>query len=137
MNTILKTGSTGRHTNNKSIDNIIDSKISMINKYLETKVSKDGDKMTGDLNMDNHQITNVRYPDSKRDVVNLQYCEDFVAHTQLEQGKNFLSINGGSMVGILNMNNNGIINVKDPEKRIQMSLIKDIVTTFLVMQVVF
>ena len=109
---ILKTGSSGRRTRNKNIDKIIDSKISMIDKYLETKVSKDGDEMTGDLNMDNHRITNVKYPDSKRDAVNLQYCEDFVAHKQFEQGKNFFSIKGGSVTGILDMTNNRIINVR-------------------------
>ena len=116
MSTILKTGSTGRRTRNKNIDKIIDSKISMINKYLETKVSKDGDKMTGDLNMSNRCITNVRYPNAERDAVNRKYCDDFFTHTQSEQGKNFLSIHGGSMAGILNMNNNHISNVKDPEE---------------------
>ena len=79
MSTILKTGSTGRRTSNKNIDNIIDSKISVINRYLETKVSKGGDEMTGDLNMDKHRITNVIDPVEDGDVINKGYCHDFVS----------------------------------------------------------
>ena len=58
---ILKTGGTTRKPTSDNCRKI-DSKISTINKYNETKVNKIGDKMLGDLDLSNNRIINIRDP---------------------------------------------------------------------------
>ena len=77
--TILKTGSLTRKPT-RDISKKIDSKLSTINKVIETKVNKVGDKMTGNLNMSNNRITNVKDPEEDTDVINKGYCQDFFSY---------------------------------------------------------
>lgn len=41
-------------------------------------INEDGDKMTGDLDMNNHTLTNVRDPVKDGDVINLKYFQEGV-----------------------------------------------------------
>ena len=77
MSTISKTGGSSKNDNNTKI---LDSKIAMIAKYLDTKVNKSGSVMTGDLDLGKNRITYVKDPEDDGDAVNKGYCLDLVSH---------------------------------------------------------
>ena len=126
MYTISKTGSMENRSNdNENIDEIINSKISVINKYLETKVSKSGDVMTGNLNMHNNHIINVKDPEAAGDVITKRYCDENINSTYdnlknvisqvvssvLEVKNNMVRIHGEHMKGTLDMGGHRITSV--------------------------
>jgi hypothetical protein len=133
MSTISKTGSVGKPTRgdkNKIISNL-SSKISLINKYLETKVNKAGDVMTGNLNMNNNHIINVKDPEADGDVVTKRYCEerissaceilkkDIISQVEHDRSKirhsSMLLNHGDSMKGTLDMGSHRITGVNYPD----------------------
>lgn len=74
------------------------------------KVNKAGDTMTGDLDMQQHTVTNVKDPVSDTDVVTLGYFNDNKDDTS---GK-YLPTAGGTMGGNIDMTGNKIVNVPNP-----------------------
>jgi hypothetical protein len=102
----------------------------LINKYLEAKVSKAGDVMTGNLNMNNNLIINVKDPEADGDVVTKRYCEerissagnllknDIISKVEREESRirnNMVRIHGDSMKGTLDMGGHRITRVNYPD----------------------
>ena len=79
---------------------------SFLLKEFDKKVSKNGDSMTGDLDMQTNFIHSTAIPNNNSDLVNKKYVDDSDATK--------LSLNGGSMSGDVNMQNHKLVNLKDP-----------------------
>ena len=77
----------------------------------------DGTKaMTGNLNMNNHSIQNVKDPVNEYDNINKKYVDNKVnSKADSSDLNDYLKLDGmKAMTGNLNMNNHSIQNVKDP-----------------------
>jgi len=72
-------------------------------KTADYYVNESGDKMFGNLDMGNQNITNINDPENDGDATNKKYCED-----------NYINASGDKMTGDLNMNNHRIINTLNP-----------------------
>jgi len=124
--TILKTGGS---TRKPTIDNSkkIDSKISTMNKVIETKVNKVGDKITGNIDMSNNRIMNVNNdPRGEGDAIGYKYFREFFrnAHDNLKREihvkderikSETVQKAGDSMRGTLDMGNFGITGLNFPD----------------------
>ena len=70
--------------------------------------------MTGDLDMNNNSIINLKDPTAQSHGANKKYVDDEIAKIP-SQPQNVLKLDGSkAMTGDLDMNNNSIINLKDP-----------------------
>lgn len=87
-----------------------DKNTSNIAELKTTKVSKSGDTMSGNLDMQQNTVTNVKDPVSDTDVVTLGY---FNANKGDTSGK-YLPTAGGTMGGNIDMTGNKIVNVPNP-----------------------
>lgn len=87
-----------------------DKNTSDIAELKTTKVSKAGDTMSGNLDMQQNTVTNVKDPVSDTDVVTLGY---FNANKGDTSGK-YLPTAGGTMGGNIDMTGNKIVNVPNP-----------------------
>ena len=84
-----------------------------LNNYLKL----DGTKaMTGNLNMNNHSIQNVKDPVNEYDSINKKYVDNKVnSKADLSDLNDYLKLDGSrAMIGNLNINNNRIQNLKSP-----------------------
>ena len=75
---------------------------------IENKVSKSGDTMLGDLNLNNHRITNLATPVTGSDSVNKEFLDNAISNLDIE---NKVSKSGNTMLGDLNLNNHRITNL--------------------------
>ena len=75
-------------------------------KEFDKKVSKTGDTVTGDLDMQTNFIHSTAIPNDNSDSVNKKYVDDVDATK--------LNLSGGNMTGNVNMQNNKLVNLKDP-----------------------
>ena len=66
---------------------------------IENKVSKTGDIMHGDLNLNNHKITNLAAPEAEADCVNKGFLKNFI---RFESGRVI-----GSTLATVGTNSNG------------------------------
>ena len=82
-----------------TLQNVVSKPINLTN-----KLSKSGDTMTGDLNMNGNSIENIGDPQSETNVVSKGYVT-----------RNLVSKYGDVMTGDLNMNGNSIENIGDPQ----------------------
>ena len=96
---------------------------------LRNKLNKSGDRMTGDLDMNNYTIVNVKTPINNSDCSSKLYCDNnfYKLYDEMAEGVSYnvalirqdmqskLNTNGGTMTGKLDMNNNAVTNVKQPE----------------------
>ena len=78
---------------------------------IENKVSKSGDTMLGDLNLNNHRITNLATPVTGSDSVNKEFLDNAISNLDIE---NKVSKSGDTMLGDLNLNNHIITNLATP-----------------------
>ena len=119
---IMKTGSSRKPTR--------DLKISTINKYIETKVNKAGDEMTGNLNMSNNRIMNVKDLESDTDAVSMGFCQDYfsvlkdeiiskverdqseIRNSDVNHSNSVLDTINKKYLQIAYLNNSGTINTK-------------------------
>ena len=73
---------------------------------LNLKLNRSGDKMDGDINMNNNFIQNIATPTSSHQVTNKSYCD-----------YNFLNRqSGGVLMGPLSMNRNDLTGIPDAPK---------------------
>ena len=79
---------------------------SFLLKEFDKKVSKSGDSMTGDLDMQINFIHSTAIPNDNSDLVNKKYVD-------AEDNKK-LNLSGGNMSGNVNMQNHKLTNLKDP-----------------------
>ena len=75
-------------------------------KKFDKKVSKTGDSMTGDLDMQTNFVRSTAIPNDNSDLVNKKYVDDADATK--------LNLFGGNMTGDINMSGNKLVNLKDP-----------------------
>lgn len=101
---------TARQTADARIEAKADANAADIANLKTEKVNKAGDTMTGDLDMQQHTVTNVKDPVSDTDVVTLGYFNDNKGDTS---GK-YLPTAGGTMGGNIDMTGNKIVNVPNP-----------------------
>lgn len=90
----------------EEIDNTANNAVSIANR----KVSKSGDTMSGNLNMDGNRITGIPRPSAGGDAVAKQDMDSYVA----QQIANKVSKAGDTMSGDLDMTNHKITNVATP-----------------------
>ena len=72
---------------------------------------KAGGLMNGNIDMNEHQIVNLRDPVNGQDAATMQYVNNFATYLQ----NNKVDYSGGTMTGILDMGDNKITGVADPE----------------------
>lgn len=101
---------TARQTADARIEGKADQNTADIAELKTTKVSKAGDTMSGNLDMQQNTVTNVKDPVSDSDVVTLRY---FTANKGDTSGK-YLPTAGGTMGGNIDMTGNKIVNVPNP-----------------------
>lgn len=101
---------TARQTADARIEGKADQNTADIAELKTTKVSKAGDTMSGNLDMQQNTVTNVKDPVSDTDVVNLKY---FNANKGDTSGQ-YLPTAGGTMGGNIDMAGNKIVNVGNP-----------------------
>src|SRR5579872_4285585 len=101
----MKSGITGKE--------YIDSKFISLSKAMKTKVDIAGDKMTGNLDMNNNRLTNVGNPIDYHDSVTKHYF-DLVIDPINRNVKSKVNVEGDSMLGELDMNWYAVTNVKFP-----------------------
>ena len=76
--------------------------------YVDTKVDKSGDTMSGILNMNNNKITGLADPTNAQDAVSKSYVKSFTRNT-------FLKIDGTNiMEGNLSLNDHKITDLANP-----------------------
>ena len=75
-------------------------------KEFDKKVSKSGDQMTGDLDMQTNFIHSTAIPNDDSDLMNKKYVDD--------TDNRKLNLSGGNMTGDVNMQGNKLTNLKDP-----------------------
>ena len=94
----------------------VDAEISKLPKPATDVLKLDGSKaMTGDLDMNNNSIINLKDPTTQSHGANKKYVDDEIAKIP-SQPQNVLKLDGSkAMTGDLDMNNNSIINLKDPK----------------------
>lgn len=116
----------------------VDQQIANVQGQVDNKVSKTGDTMTGDLNMDGNYIqnavldsntgtvvengaggpgtiTNLADPVNATDAVNLQTLQTQIQDVKDSLGDDFLPTAGGNMTGDINMTDTSVINFYDAE----------------------
>ena len=77
MSTISKTGGKSNSTTENFMD-YVDSVFRPVGKLFDAKLDKAGGVVTGDINMNNNRITNVKHPpESNADVITKEYCDSF------------------------------------------------------------
>ena len=101
---------TARQTADARIEGKADQNTADIAELKTTKVSKAGDTMSGNLDMQQNTVTNVKDPVSDTDVVTLGY---FNANKGDTSGQ-YLPTAGGTMGGNIDMSGNKIVNVPNP-----------------------
>ena len=101
---------TARQTADARIEGKADQNTADIAELKTTKVSKAGDTMSGNLDMQQNTVTNVKDPVSDTDVVTLGY---FNANKGDTSGQ-YLPTAGGTMGGNIDMTGNKIVNVPNP-----------------------
>jgi hypothetical protein len=69
-------------------------------------INEGGDKMDGDLNMNNHFITNLPFPNSGGDAVSYKFMKQHLANMPIKLPNKYPQID---------MNNNRIINLQEPK----------------------
>ena len=94
----------------QSADN---SKFIMLTKEMQTKVDKAGDKMTGNLDMNNNRLTNIRNPVDNQDSVTKDYL-DIITKSINRSVQLKVNADGDSMRGNLDMDWHTVTNVKFP-----------------------
>ena len=72
---------------------------------FDKKVTKSGDQMTGDLDMQTNFIHSTAIPNDDSDLVNKKYVDDSDATK--------LNLSGGNMTGDVNMQNHKLTNLKN------------------------
>ena len=75
-------------------------------KEFDKKVSKNGDSMNGDLDMQTNFVHSTAIPNDDSDLVNKKYVDD------ADNAK--LNLSGGNMGGSINMGGHKLTNLKDP-----------------------
>lgn len=99
------------------IEGKADQNTSDIAELKTTKVSKSGDTMSGNLNMQQNTVTNVKDPVADTDVVTLGY---FNANKGDTSGQ-YLPTAGGTMGGNIDMSGHKIVNVPNPSANTDVS----------------
>src|SRR6478609_4863892 len=94
----------------QSVDN---SKFITLTKAMQAKVDKAGDKMTGNLDMNNNRLTNVGNPVDNQDCVTKDYL-DTIAKPINRSVQLKVNVDGDPMCGNLDMNWHTLSNVKFP-----------------------
>ena len=130
---ILKTGGSARKPTSDNNNKKIDSKFSTMNKFIETKVNKVGDKMSGNLDMSNNRIMNVGEPEAEFDAISKNYCQGYFSYAgnllkndivswiesnQSEIINNMVRINRDKMEGALDMTGHSVYNVNFPNNEL-------------------
>ena len=94
----------------------VDVQISKLPKPVTDVLKLDGSKaMTGDLDMNNNSIINLKHPTAQSHGANKKYVDDEIAKIP-SQPLNVLKLDGSkAMTGDLDMANHSIINLKDPQ----------------------
>ena len=128
----MKNGSMDNSTSNNNIKNYIISKFITISKYIKTKLDISGGHITGDINMNNNSIINVKEPQSDNEVITKGYVTHFCADlskdliktnddnistvaTLLQQNINKkLNVDGDVLNGDLDMNWHNLSNTRFP-----------------------
>ena len=85
-----------------SIDLTDYAKKSYVNAQDNLKLNKSGDRMSGDLNMNNNSITNLDRPSRSTDAANKHYIDQVINNIAVSR----VAKRGDSMTGNLRMNNN-------------------------------
>ena len=73
---------------------------------FDKKVSKSGDSMTGDLDMQTNFVHSTAIPNDDSDLTNKKYVDD--------RDNSKLNLSGGDMSGDINMQDYKLVNLKDP-----------------------
>src|SRR6478609_696038 len=94
----------------QSVDN---SKFITLTKAMQTKVDKAGDKMTGNLDMNNNRLINIGNPVDNQDCVTKDYS-DSITKSINRSVQLKVNADGDIMRGGLNMDWNSVKNVKFP-----------------------
>ncbi len=128
----MKNGSMDNSTSNSNIKDYIKSKFITISKYIKTKLDISGGHITGDINMNNNSIINVKEPQSDNEVITKGYVTQFYGDlskdliitnenkiittaTLLQQDINKkLNIDGDVLNGDLDMNWHNLSNTRFP-----------------------
>lgn len=100
---------TARQEADQRIEAKADANTADIANLKTDKVNKAGDTMTGDLDMQQHTVTNLKDPVNETDAVTLKYFND----NKQSEGE-YLPTAGGTMTGNLDMGNNKVVNLADP-----------------------
>ena len=69
-------GSSNKSNSTNVTKNYVDSKFITLTNSSKNKLDKNGDTMTGDLNMENNNIKNVKDPIDNEDSVNRKYVHE-------------------------------------------------------------
>ena len=97
----------------------VDAEISKLPKPATDVLKLDGSKaMTGNLDMGGKAINNIKYPSNNQDAATKIFVDNSIvaqnSYITIELGKK-LNLIGGTLTGDLDMNNNEIKNLKDPQ----------------------
>ena len=120
----------------------VDQQISNVQEQVNTKVSKNGDTMTGSLNFNGNtavnpvlesnsgikvqssssgaagKVTNLAAPSADSDAANKKYVDDNIGQVKQEiegeLGGKYLALTGGDMTGDINMTGNSVVKFYDP-----------------------
>src|SRR5258708_12040064 len=90
----------------QSDNSYVDKKFITLSTNLNTKVNRNGDIMTGDIDMSSNKITNLLNPINPQDAVALNYLTSNYSTSTATVP--YLPLTGGSLTGGLNMNSNKI-----------------------------
>src|SRR5260221_415184 len=94
------------------------SKFISLTQNLQTKVDKNGDSMTGDLNMGKNKVTSEVLPNTDEVLTNRAYVDSkFNTISNLVRDNEKLKLNkaGDVMTGELNMNGQHIVGLENPK----------------------
>lgn len=88
----------------------------------DTKLPLTGGTLTGNLNLNNHKIINLPTPTLNTDATNKSYVDGLYTNLESEivtTAAQYLPLKGGTMTGVLDMGNNYIENLEDPQSNDQ------------------
>jgi hypothetical protein len=92
----------------------VDSKFITITRNLDSKMNISGGKLTGNLDLGNNKIINVKLPEESKDVVVKDYCDNNIERVKLEMDSRISSLDNRDVTKSLDMNWNTINNLKFP-----------------------
>ena len=100
-------------TTKSYVDNMVNDIVkSLIDYVTEVTINKNGDAMLGNLDMNDHIISNLGNPNSDNDACTKSYADTLVLETKTYSDQNFLKLDGSS--GDLDMGGHVISNLSTP-----------------------